>query len=174
MDRRKIVVEKGKTFYESLNSDELNLEIANNLENLLDLREIIKMKARQTYDERKESGKTFTFFKSADNLESNPKYAYIFSLVSWWILFKAQKVSKVSLLFVLFGISIYYNLKRQNYCKLQKEYEDYKKLNDVYHQIVRLKKKSITLETFIYKTMHVDYSKFEKENKFNFVKYEYL
>ena len=75
------------------------------------MREIIKMKARQTYDERKENGKVLTFMKSADSLESNPKFAYTISIVVWWILYKSRKVPKVSLLFVLFGISIFYNFR---------------------------------------------------------------
>ena len=51
MDRRKISIEKNKSFLETLNSDDLNLELAANIENMLNLRELIKMKARQVYQE---------------------------------------------------------------------------------------------------------------------------
>jgi hypothetical protein len=54
MDRRKIQIEKENTIYETLNSEELNLELAQNIEHLFELKEIIKYKANQTFIETAE------------------------------------------------------------------------------------------------------------------------
>jgi hypothetical protein len=174
MDKRKIIVEKGNTFYDTLNSDDLNLEIANNLENIFSLREIIKMKARQMYLDNKETKRVITFFQPAKSLDDNPKYIYIFGAVGWVILFRAGLVPKYSLLFLFIGLNFFFNWKRQRYCKAQKEYEDFKKINDLYHHIVYLKKKSMTTEYFLSKAFKVDYNNFLEKDKFNYVKYEYL
>lgn len=174
MDRRKIEVEKGKVLYDALGSDELNLELANNLENLFELREVVKMKARQHFQEQQDKKRIFTFVKGADSLETTPKFAYTFTLVGWFILYQTKRVNKMSLLYALFSISIFYNMRRQKYCKLQKEYTEYEKLNKIYHQIVVLKKRSMTLETFLFKTFGVDFNKFPSNEKFKYIKYEYL
>ena len=174
MDKRKIIVEKGKSFYEYLNSDDLNLELANNVENLLTLREVIKMKARQTFEETKEKNRVFTFFQPAKSLDDSPKWVYIFSGVCWVILYKAGAVPKFSFLVLFLGLNFFYNWKRQKYCKIQKEYADYKKMNDLYHHIIYLKKKSMTLETFLNKTFKVDFNKFPNEEELKLIKFEYL
>jgi hypothetical protein len=174
MDKRKIVVEKGRTFYESLNSDELNLEIANNLENLFELRELVKLKARQSFDERKNQAKFLNFFKSAKSFESNPKYAYSIPVILWLIVYQVRGLPKVSFLFMIFGINIFYDLKRQNYCRLQEEFIEYKKLNDAYHQIIKLKKRSMKFDQFLYRTFGIDYYLFPDENKLKYIKFEYL
>jgi hypothetical protein len=173
MDRRKISVEKNKSFYESLNTDELNLELAANLEHMLNLREIIKMKARQDYLERREKSKIFTFHKSHQSLDDNPRAIYVISLTLWFLLYRVNAVSKLSLLFMIFGLNFYYNLKRQYYCKIQKEYKDYKRLNDNYHQIIRLKRKSMNTENFLYRILGAQYTNSSKLND-KYLKYEYL
>jgi hypothetical protein len=173
MDRRKIKVEKDRSFFEALNSDELNLELADNIESLFNLREIIKMKARQTFDENREKSRIFTFFKSHQSLEDNPKTIYVFSITLWALFYRVGAVSKVSLLFVIFGLNLWYNIKRQYYCKIQKEYTDYKRLNDNYHQIVKLKKKAMSMERFLERTMGADYNKY-LDIPNHYLKYEYL
>ena len=49
MDRRRLLDQKALKLTEILNSEELNFEIANNIENFINLRELIKIKARETY-----------------------------------------------------------------------------------------------------------------------------
>ncbi len=173
MDRRKISIEKNKSFLETLNSDDLNLELAANIENMLNLRELIKMKARQVYQERREKSKIFTFHKSHQSLDDNPRSIYVISLTVWFLMYRVNAVSKLSLLFLIFGLNFYYNLKRQYYCKIQKEYKDYKRLNENYHQILKLKRKSMNLENLLKKTLGADYVKFN-ENGEKYLKYEYL
>jgi hypothetical protein len=170
MDRRKISIEKHKSFFDTLNSDELNLELAANIENMLNLREIIKMKARQTFDERREKNKIFTFYKAHQSLEDNPKTIYVVSLVLWMLLYRTNMVSKVSLVFLVFGLNFYFNLRRQHYCKIQGEYKDYKRLNDNYHQIVKLKRKSMNVENLIERMFTAKFDKVDSQ----IVKYEYL
>ena len=57
MDRRKILIEKENTIYETLNSDDLNLELAQNIEHIFELKEIIKYKANQTFIESTDNTK---------------------------------------------------------------------------------------------------------------------
>lgn len=57
MDRRKILREQQNSLYEALNSEELNLELANNIENLLNLKDIILTGAYQSYHETAEKRK---------------------------------------------------------------------------------------------------------------------
>lgn len=173
MDRRKISIEKNKSFYESLNSDDLNLELAGNIENMLNLRELIKMKARQEYQERREKSRIFTFHKAHQSLDDNPRAIYVISLTLWFLLYRVNAVSKLSLMFLIFGLNFYYNMKRQYYCKIQKEYKDYKRLNDNYHQILKLKRKSINMENFLMRTLGADYTKYAKNGE-KLLKYEYL
>lgn len=174
MDKRQILAEKGNTFYESLNSDDLNLELANNLENIFSLREVIKMKARHMYEENKESSRVLTFFQPAKSLEDNPKYIYIFAGVGWVILYKAGLVPKFSIIFIYIGLNFFFNWKRQRYCKIQKEYEDYKKINDLYHHIIYLRKKSMSVENILSRTFRVDYNKWVHEDPYKYMRYEYL
>jgi hypothetical protein len=173
MDRRKISIEKNKSFYETLNSDELNLELAANIENMLNLREIIKMKAREDYQQIRERKKIFTFHKSHQSLDDNPRSIYVISLTLWFLLYRVNAVSKLSLLFMIFGLNFYYNLKRQYYCKIQKEYKDYKRLNDNYHQILKLKRKSMTMENFLLRIFGTNFTKSSKLGE-KYLKYEYL
>ncbi len=90
MDRRKILEEKEKTIYETLNSDDLNLELAQNIEHLLELKEIIKFKANQSFVETNEKNKSFTIFSRTISLEDKPRSWYIISFFVWWFLYKRK------------------------------------------------------------------------------------
>lgn len=49
MDKRRIIKEKEKTLLRNLNSDEMNLELASKIDELHNLKEIIKVKSSQSY-----------------------------------------------------------------------------------------------------------------------------
>lgn len=88
MDRRKIYLEKEKTLYETLNTDELNLEIAKNIEIMLDLKEIIDVKAQQLYKESRERNKIFTFSRHSESLDDKPKLLYVIACFAWLMAYR--------------------------------------------------------------------------------------
>jgi|LauGreDrversion4_2_1035121.scaffolds.fasta_scaffold1045634_1 hypothetical protein len=49
MDRRKLLDNKALKLNDILQSEDLNLEIANNIENILELKSVIRMKATENY-----------------------------------------------------------------------------------------------------------------------------
>lgn len=49
MDKRKLLNNKELKLNEILLSEDLNLEIANNIENIMDLKDLIRMKAAENY-----------------------------------------------------------------------------------------------------------------------------
>ena len=49
MDRRKIIQEKEITLRHNLNSEEINIELASKIEEMMNLKEIIKAKAASNY-----------------------------------------------------------------------------------------------------------------------------
>jgi hypothetical protein len=90
MDRRKILIEKENTIFDTLNSEEINLELAQNIENLAELREIIKFKANQSFMENTEKSKSFTIFSRTSTLEDKPRSWYIVSFVLWFMLYRRR------------------------------------------------------------------------------------
>jgi hypothetical protein len=174
MDKRKILAEKAQTFYNTLNSDELNLELAENLENIYGLREIIKLKARETFEEKKETNRILTFFQPAKSIDDKPKYVYIFAGVGWVVLYKMGIASKFSIVYVYVFLNLVFHWRRQKYCEQQKEFADYKKVNELYHHIINLKKKSYGMETIISRTFNINFNDFANSNKLDYIKFEYL
>lgn len=174
MDRRKILLEKSQTFYDSLNSDELNLEIAKNLENIHELRELIMMKAREDFKKKQEQNNVFYFFKPANSIDFKPKSVYIFGFVAWYLAYKSGYLSQQSILYFIVGLNLLYYWKRQQLCISQKEYEDYKKINELYHHIVKLKMKSFKIENILNKSRGIKFEDFQNVNKLEYIKFEYL
>jgi hypothetical protein len=172
MDRRKIYLENQQTFYESLNNRDLNLEIAKNIEHLTDMREVIRIKAIQTYEEARENRKIFTISTNKESLDDKPKLIYIIFLAGWYLLYRRGLVNKISFLWGLCGLSIVLNLRRQYYCKMQKEYEDYVKLNENLKKVITMKKKSFTSEILLNKLFGIKYTGLKDDLKI--IKYEYL
>lgn len=91
MDRRKILVEQENTIFDTLNCDEINLELAQNIENLYELREIIKFKANQSFMENSEKSKSFTIFSRTATLEDKPRSWYIISFVVWFMCYRRRR-----------------------------------------------------------------------------------
>jgi hypothetical protein len=110
MDRRKICLDRQHTFYENLNNKELNLEIAKNIELITDLKEIIRVKAMQTYEDAREQRKIFTISSNKESLDDKPKMVYIFFLAGWFLLYRRGVVDKLSFLWGLTGLTIILNL----------------------------------------------------------------
>lgn len=90
MDRRKILIEKDNTIYDTLNSEDLNLELAQNIEHLFELKEIIKYKANQTFMESSEKTKSFTIFSRTVTLEDKPRSWYIISFFLWFFMYRRK------------------------------------------------------------------------------------
>ena len=174
MDRRKILIEKSQSFYDSLDSDELNLEMAENIENMSVLKEIIMVKAREEYREKRERNKILHFFQPANSIEVKPKAVYVFGSVAWYIAYKSGYVSKQSIFYFIVALNLIFYYKRDQMCVKQKEYENYKKMNELYHRIVKLKMKSFGFENILYKSFGIKLENFENVNKLDYIKYEYL
>jgi hypothetical protein len=174
MDKRKILAEKAQSFYDTLNSDELNLELAENIENINGLKEIIKLKARETFEQNKDKNRVFTFFQPARSIDDKPKYLYIIAGVGWLILYRMGVASKFSIVYVIVMLNLAFHWRRQKYCEMQTEFADYKKVNELYHHIINLKKKSYGMEAIISKTFHINFNDFAHSNKFDYIKFEYL
>lgn len=172
MDRRKIKIDTQSTIFDSLDSDEVNLELAQNIETMIELKDIIKSKAVQSFEEQANKDRILTFFKSQQHLEDNPRSVYVLGTVGWLLMYRIGAASKSSLLWFYFCISIYYNYKRQSYCKMQPEYPLYKHLNDNFRRVVELKKRSMGIELFIKRSLGVEYNKLDENLKF--IKYENL
>jgi hypothetical protein len=119
MDRRKIYLDNQQTFYNSLNNKDLNLEIAKNIELLVDLKDVIRVKAMQSYEEQKEGNKVFTISTHRSSLEDRPKLVYVLYIAVWWLCYRRQMVNKISFLWGLMGLSIFLNLSKKlnNYRK---------------------------------------------------------
>lgn len=98
MDRRKILIEKENTIYETLNSEDINLELAQNIEYLHELKEIIKYKANQSFVEANEKNKAFTIFSRTITLEDKPRSWYIISFFVWFFMYRRK--SKIFFLFI--------------------------------------------------------------------------
>jgi hypothetical protein len=113
MDRRKIYLDQQQTFYESLNNKDLNLEIAKNIELMVDLKEVIRMKAIQSYDEGRENSKVLTISHSHSSLDDKPKLIYILFFVSWFMLYRRQMVGKLSFLWGIVGLGIILNISNK-------------------------------------------------------------
>ena len=92
MDRRKILIEKENTIYDTLNSEDLNLELAQNIEHLFALKEIIKYKANQTFMETTEKNKSITIFSRTVSLEDKPRSWYIISFFLWFFLYRRKGI----------------------------------------------------------------------------------
>ena len=88
MDRRQLELGKDNYLFNALNSDDLNLELANNIEIMTELRELIKVKAVQSYSEQNENKRIFTMFSHQKHLEDNPRAIYILGFVVWFLAFK--------------------------------------------------------------------------------------
>ena len=110
MDRRKIYLDKQETFYDTMNAKELNLEIAKNIELVVDLKEIIKMKAFQTYEEKKENKKIFTLSTKNSNLDDRPKLLYIVSFLVWFIMYRNKILGKLSLIWGGMTLTVILNM----------------------------------------------------------------
>lgn len=176
MDRRKIYNETNKTIYDALNTDEINLEIANNLENMSDLKEIIKLKAMQTFEEKKAANRWFTIYKSHEGLEDNPRFVYVVGIAIWYIGKRNGFLSNLSLVYIILGVSIYCNMKRERYCTKQEEYSDFNRLNENLRRILKIKRNTMGYEAMINKRFGVEYN-FEhinNSNEYKFLKPENL
>ncbi len=94
MDRRKIYIEQentnSNTIYDTLSSEDINLELAQNIENLFELREIIKFKANQSFMEKSEKTKAFTIFSSTSTLEDRPRSWYLITFVIWFMAYRRK------------------------------------------------------------------------------------
>lgn len=88
MDRRQFEFQSDDTLYEALNTNELNLELANNIEIMTELRDVIKAKAVQSYEEQNENKRIFTIFSHQKHLEDNPRAVYVIGFVVWLLAFK--------------------------------------------------------------------------------------
>jgi hypothetical protein len=92
MDRRKIYIEQENTntIFDTLSSEDINLELAQNIENLFELREIIKFKANQSFMEKSEKSKSFTIFSSTATLEDRPRSWYLITFVLWFMAYRRK------------------------------------------------------------------------------------
>ncbi len=112
MDRRKLYVDKQETFYNTLNSKELNLEIAKNIELLVDMKDLLRVKAIQSYDENKQNSKVFTISTKNSSLEEHPKLLTIVSVLAWFMLYRRRMVGKLSLLWGGLAFTVLLNLSK--------------------------------------------------------------
>ena len=110
MDRRKIYLDKQETFYDTMNTNDLNLEIAKNIELIVDMKEIIKMKAFQSYEEKKENKKVLTLSTKNTSLDDRPKLLYIVSFLVWFIMYRNKTLGKLSLLWGGLTLSVLLNI----------------------------------------------------------------
>lgn len=115
MDIRKVLTSTEENFSSNLTKQELNLDIAQNIENMINLEDLIKTKANITYKQNLERNQFWTIFSTQQNLTDKPKTVLVVSLVGWVILWRKNIASKIHLVYVLFLVGIYANYSKDRF-----------------------------------------------------------
>jgi hypothetical protein len=147
MDARLSTSDANKIVKESLNSKNLNLELANNIENIQEIKELIKIGAAATY--KQEYEKRRIKFGVPCEIDEFPKHIYLYTALVWWILFTKFSVSKYTFFLSIFAVKLIWNLRRLRSCVKQEEYQDFIKLQKSLYKVVEMKKKSLTTDEIL-------------------------
>ncbi len=147
MDYRLNSKETNLLVKETLNSKSINLELANNIENIEELRELIKIGAAATYKQEYERRRIK--FGVPCEIDEFPKHIYLYTALFWWVAYIKMNFSKYTFFVSIFMIKFIWNLKRSNACKIQEGYKDYLNLQNSLRNIVEMKKKLMTRDEIL-------------------------
>lgn len=139
MDKRKLIKQTEISIADQINTRMVNLEVANTIENMEDLKTIVQAKANQSYYQACEESKIFTHYTRHYSLEEKPKSLYLISVGLWIILYKKGAASRLSGVLLLCGLSFLTSLRNYIYIYLQDEYKDYKMACNSYMSIIKMK-----------------------------------
>ena len=139
MDKRKLIKQTEISIADQINTSMVNLEVANTIENMEDLKTIVQAKANQQYYQTKEASKFFTHYTRHYSLEEKPKTMYLLSVGVWLLLYKKGTASRLSGVLLLCGLSFITSMRNYFYISYQDEYKDYKTACSGYKNIIKMK-----------------------------------
>lgn len=139
MDKKAIILDKQESLKKSLNTKNLNLEIAQNIENTLELSKIIKSKANANFLEKVNKGYLSSILKKPNNIDGVYKLNFYIIMGLWYLLYRNGYAGLTTLFVVYMSYRIYKLHEKESYSKLTPEYKDYIKSNESLNEVIKMK-----------------------------------
>lgn len=153
MDIRTTTIEKKELVNESIDTRQMSLEIANNIETMKDLKDIIYSQAANEFRVNSEKNRFYSYGRNYE-IDDNPGYIYIMGLMMWGLVVNNRNLPISSFVVVFAIIHQVLNYRRELICRSQPDYKDFKKLEKSLDEIYNLRRKNTSFKEKynIYKT----------------------
>lgn len=172
MDKRLLIKETEENLSINLNNHELNLDIANSIEIMEDLKRISEAKGNSNYSQYAQKSKFYNLIFKQTSLDQMPKSVFIVVFGLMLSFSRRSYLKPERFIFAYLAINAIIIYRNNKFLKSVPEYREYKKSLMNYNQIIGVKNKMLSVNEILKILFSAEYSHIDNRiylDSFNYI-----